>query len=318
MFALKLRYQFLSLIFCLLMGSAQSQTCCSAGAPITSSFDIAGSNTKTLAFRLDYEFNSVNLLVNNNERLINDPRPRNGQSIVFRSDYSLNKNWAFSAFLPFVLQNRTTFSESEMALGVGDLTLLSQYTLLGSKDRKLKWNVGIKLPTGNQYLSDSRGVNLSPDMQSGTGTIDFIARMSFQKDHVFIQNLTNQLSISYRYNTRNNHFGDREKVGGRSFKFGNETLLTSAFSYLIVARTWFVLPEFGFQLRIASANEEQKTIAPNSGGTWVNIPIGVQLKPNEQFSVRLFGAIPIYQNLIGLQITTDYRVGISFAYQLLK
>lgn len=292
-----------------------AQTCCSAGAPITSSFDIRSGAQKSLAFRLDYEYNSVNLLIDNNKKLTNDPRSRNGHNLVFKTDFNLNKNWAFSAFLPIVIQNRTTFSEMESATGLGDLSLLTQYTLHTSK-AQINWSAGIKLPTGNQFITDDRGINLSPDMQSGSGTVDFIGRMALVQEHVFIQNLSNQTSISYRYNTTNAHFGDPERVNGRSFKFGNETQLTTVFNYLLVAKQWFILPELGLSLRHSSPNQEQGRNAPNSGGYWIRMPLGVQVQPNEQFSFRVFGELPIQQYLNGLQITTDYKIGIQFSYQI--
>jgi len=306
----------MSLIFiCSSELSLMAQTCCSAGAPITSSFDIGNSTGRGLTFSLDYEYNSVNLLIDNNERLSNDPRTRDGHNIVFKTDFSLNKNWAFSAFLPVVLQNRTTFSEMENATGLGDLTLLGQYsTYLGQT--VLKWSAGVKLPTGNQFITDDRGINLSPDMQSGSGTFDFIGRAAILKEHVFIQNLSNQTSLSYRYNTTNDHFGDPNKENGRQFKFGNETQLTSSFSYLFLAKQWFIIPNIGLQLRHSSPNQEQSMDAPNSGGYWIRLPLGIQLKPNDQFSFRFFGEIPIKQYLNGLQITTDYKIGFQVAYQI--
>lgn len=308
-----------TLFFALLLSAChmvEAQTCCSAGAPISSSLDINNSENKSLAIRLDYEYNSVNRLIDNNERLQNDPRRRNGHSITLRTDFALNKKWAFSAFLPLVFQNRTTFSEDESASGPGDLTLLGQYTSY-LKNSQLRWSGGIKLPTGEQFITDSRGINLSPDMQSGSGTVDFIGRVAYLKEHVFIQNLTNQTALSYKYNTTNDHFGDPDGLAGRRFKFGNETQLVSAFSYLFVAKKWFLLPELGLLLRHAAPNEEQSIEAPNSGGFWIRVPIGLQAKPNDILTIRLYGEIPVQEYLDGLQITTDYKLGIQIRYQIL-
>ncbi len=293
-----------------------AQTCCSAGAPISSSFDIGGASTKSIVFQLGYEYNSVNLLIDNNKKLNNDPRTRNGHNLLFKTDFVLNKNWAFSTFIPLVRQSRTTFSESENATGLGDLVILGQYNHLLTENLNLRYSAGIKFPTGQQYISDVRGVNLSPDMQSGSGTYDFIGRFAVLKSHLIIPNLTNQTSISYRYNTSNPHFGDPEKINGRYFKFGNETQLTSAFSYLFVAKAWFIIPELGFQLRHVAPNQEQQTDAPNSGGYWIRIPLAVQFQPNDQIGFRILAEIPIKQYLEGLQITTDYKVGFQFTYKL--
>ncbi|MEM8908221.1 MAG: hypothetical protein AAGD05_10285, partial [Bacteroidota bacterium] len=294
--------------------SVRAQTCCSAGAPITSAFDIGSSNQRSWAFQLDYEYNSVNLLIENNRKLENDPRRRNGHNVLFKTDFALNKHWAFSAFLPLVIQNRTTLSDRESARGVGDLTLLSQYTHYPWTDTELKFSGGFKLPTGAQFIADDRGINLSPDMQSGSGTVDFIGRIAVVRHHAFIRNLTNQTALSYRYNTTNDNFGDPDGNNGRQFKFGNETQLSSTFAYAFVSKLGFIVPELGIQLRHATPNEEQGGDAPNSGGYWLRMPFGLQVKPTQQFSVRAFGEIPIKQYLEGLQITTDYRLGIQLRY----
>ena len=282
-----------------------------------SSFDIGGSTTdRGVTIGFDYEYNSVNRLVENDQQLQNDPRTRNGQSYLIRADYIHNSKWAFSAFLPWVIQSRATFSEDESADGLGDLTLISQYSYLTNKDAQIKISLGVKLPTGKQFIQDNRGINLSPDMQSGSGTVDFLGRVAWAKNHLFMPNLANQTALSYRYNNTNAHFGDPQKVNGRSFKFGNETILTSAFSYLSLIKTWFVIPDFGFQVRYATPNEEEKSEAPNSGGYWYRVPIGVQLQPNETFSIRIFTEVPVGENLNGLQITTNYKLGLQLRYRL--
>ena len=311
-----MKYKFIVFLVYLHLCSAatQAQTCCSAGAPITSSFDINVLSERQFSFQMGYEYNSVNLLIDNNKKLVNDPRKRNGHNLLFKTDFVLHKNWAFSVFIPIVLQNRKTFSETENAVGLGDLTLLSQYTRYISGELSIKGSAGIKFPTGNQYITDDRGINLSPDMQSGSGTFDFIGRIAISKQHIFIRNLSNQTSISFRYNSTNEHFGDRDKVGGRSFKFGNEVQFTTAFSYLLVAKYWFIIPELGVQVRHVSPNQEEETDAPNSGGYWFRIPVALQLQPNERFSIRPYGEIPVMHALNGLQITTNYKVGIQFYY----
>ena len=304
----------LCLVFFVGFTSLQAQTCCSAGAPVTSSFDIDASKNKSILAQINYEYNSVNRLVSNNEILRNDPRNRNGQNWLLKTDFVLTNKWAFTAFLPYVIQNRTTISESENANGIGDLSLLSQYTH-PLKDSQLKFSLGAKLPTGQQYLQDNRGINLSPDMQSGSGTVDFLARIAWTKTHFLIPNLNNASDLSFRGNGTNKHFGDPTKEAGRQFKFGDEIQLTSALSYLFLVKNNFIVPELGLRIRYAFPNKEEAINAPNSGGFWFNMPLGFQIKPNQNYSIRVFGEIPVHQQLRGLQITTDYRVGIQFRYQ---
>ncbi len=313
---LYLKYIVLLSLFILNILKISAQTCCSAGAPITSSFDIQSTASKTLSFNLGYEYKSVNRLVDNNKILKNDPRKRNGHNLLLKTDFNLNKKWGFSLMLPLVIQSRETASQSENATGLGDLTFLSQYVVYSKKEYSIKFMGGIKIPTGQQYIRDDRAIVLSPDMQSGSGTVDFIGRIAFEKPHIFIQNLSNQTSFSYRYNSTNNHFGDPDKIAGRQFSFGNETQFTTAFNYSTLLGTWFLIPELGLRWRHSDPNQEQGINAPNSGGYWLNVPIGIQVRPDEKWSFRMYGEIPIYQNLNGLQITTDYSIGIQFHFNI--
>ncbi len=295
-----------------------AQTCCSAGAPLMSSFDIGngGGVGRYFYLGLDYTYNSVNKLVDNNRRLINDPRSRNAQNYALKVDYSHDVHWAFSTFIPWVIQNRNTFSESENAQGIGDLILLGQYSFLSALDAKWSFTAGVKFPTGRQYLVDDRGINLSPDMQPGSGTFDFFGRIAWTGHHLFIPNFNNQTSISYRYNTANKHFGDSRRMAGRYFKSGNELIFSTSFNYLWVLKSWFVLPDFGIKFRFSAPNEEERSLAPNSGGYWLQLPLGVQFQPSEKVAVRLFSEIPIQEKLNGLQITTDMKWGVQLRYFL--
>lgn len=291
-----------------------AQTCCSAGAPITSSFDILNSDTRSFNFRLDYEYKSVNRLVDNNEVLRNDPRNREGSNLLFKTDFILNKHWSFSALLPYVFQRRATISQEENSNGIGDLTLLAQYSRALKANNRLNFTLGIKLPTGQQFNQDDRGIILSPDMQSGSGTTDFIGRAGWLSSHFLIPNLGAQFNVTYRINSTNNHFGDPGNVGGRKFKFGNETQVAVQFNYLLLVNKWFVLPDLGIRFRQAEPNEEQGIDAPNSGGVWWSLPLGISFQPNTSFNYRIYGEFPFFQDLEGLQITTDYQVGIQFNY----
>ncbi len=299
-------------------GNVQGQTCCSGGAPLMTSFDIGtnGPDGSYLAIGLDYEYNSVNKLVDNNRRLENDPRHRSGQNLLLKIDYIHDAHWAFSGLLPMVIQQRTTFSESERASGIGDLTLLGQYSKPLGSDMSLRLSLGAKLPVGNRFRRDDRGIFLSPDMQPGTGTFDFVGRAAVLRQHFIIPNLTNLTAVSYRYNTTNPHFGDPQRQGGRRFKFGNEAILSTSFNYLFVLNAWFVLPDAGVRFRYASPNEEEGSRAPNSGGYWMLIPVGVQFQPNEGLMFRASVEFPVWEDLAGLQITTDLKVGVQIRYFL--
>ena len=292
-----------------------AQTCCSAGAPITSTFDIRGSLNRAISFGIEYEYNAVNWLVEHDNRLDNDPRRRHGSSVLARVNLSMGNRWAFGAYLPYITQVRSTFSSEQKASGIGDLTLLTQYTR-PLRSGSLKWGVGIKMPTGNHFITDEIGVILSPDMQSGSGTFDFIGRVALTREHLIVSNLYNQTDITFRYNSENRHFGDRNRMNGRRFKFGNELLISTVFSYLVIFDHWFLVPDFGVQFRHASPNQEQGLQAPNSGGDWFRLLLGVRWTADDRFVIRPFAEIPAWQRLEGTQITTNLKLGLQMQYVL--
>jgi len=108
----------------------QAQTCCSAGAPLTSTFQIAQDEAHILNTQVKYTYRSINRLVDNRETLDNDPRTRLGNNLLLKLDYSFNNNFALSAVLPYVFQSRTTISEEQSSAAIGDLLLVGQKSIV--------------------------------------------------------------------------------------------------------------------------------------------------------------------------------------------
>ena len=294
-----------------------AQTCCSAGAPVSTFLDIANANEKSLSFQLNYEYKSINLLVDNNTRLENDPRTRSGQSLSFKMDYTLNSKWAFSAILPLVHHSRSTLSEQQKSTGIGDLSLLAQYSIYSSPIHNLNVSGGIKLPTGvTSHKTDSQ-IFISPDMQSGSGSIDFLLRASYSKSDFLMSFLTATISTIYRKNGTNNGFGSVDNFAGRSFAFGDEFTSVFGLRYLKTYDAGFLIPDASLKVRWGGANTEQGSMSSNSGGRWLSLPLGISFVPDESKSIRLYGELPLYQDLEGLQITTDFIIGIQFTYNKL-
>lgn len=309
-----LRIFFILLVLNLICGYAIGQTCCSAGAPVSTFLDIGDANEKSFSIQMNYEFKSINLLVDNNERLENDPRSRSGQSLSIKTDYTLNQKWAFSAILPLVYHSRKTFSETQNSIGIGDLSLLTQYKLLTSETQKLSISSGIKIPTGKVNHLGSSQIILSPDMQSGSGSFDLLLRGAYSKSDFLLPFMTGLASVIYRKNGTNDSFGKRDNFNGRSFAFGDEVIANVGVSYLSTLASGFLIPDLGIKVRWGSKNKEQGVDSPNSGGQWLSLPLGLSFVADDKKSIRLYTEIPVYQNLSGLQITTDFTFGVQFIY----
>jgi len=301
-------------IFQFIGASAFGQTCCSAGAPVSAFLEIAEANEKSISIQLNYEYKSINLLVDNNNRLENDQRSRYGQNLSIKLDYTFNTKWAFSVVLPFVYHSRNTFSENQNSFGVGDLSVLTQYKIFSNETDKLSVSAGIKLPVGITNHQGSSQIILSPDMQSGSGSYDFLMGTSYSKSDFLTSFLSTNLSFIYRKNGNNDHFGKRGNFEGRSFAFGDEFVAVTGLNYLKTLKIGFLIPDLSLKMRWSTANLEQNINASNSGGNWLSLPLGISFVPDETKSIRIYSEIPIYQNLNGLQITTDYIIGVQFRY----
>ncbi len=292
------------------------QTCCTAGAPVSSFYGIQPGEKNTWVINLGYEFKNINLLIDQNERLVNDPRKRSGQSLSAKVDYILNKKWSFSAIVPLVYQSRKTVSASQSSLGIGDLLLVTQYQIFQKNDFSLGISGGIKFPIGQRNHKTESAIFLSPDMQSGSGSFDWITRINLIKEHLGIPFLTSAFEISYRNNGINKSFGSTQNFEGRRFGFGDEIVSMVSFNYQWITSKGSFIPDLSLRYRKAERNIEQASAAPNSGGNWWSLPMGISFQPDPQKSLRVYAELPLFQELNGLQITTSFTAGIQFRYIL--
>jgi len=291
-----------------------AQTCCSAGAPINTALDIGTADSKTLSVQLAYEYKSINRLVSEDEILRNDPRSRSGQNVGLKADYVFDDRWAVTGLLPIVQQRRSTQSTTQESIGLGDATVLLQYAPLRSDRLDIMLGAGIKLPTGTTDHQDASSIFLSPDMQSGSGSVDYILRFGLASQQLVHPSLSSNFSVSYKHNGENDGFASTANFPGRRFSFGDEWIARIGFAYQLVTASAFWVPDVALQYRRSEANTEQTTAAPNSGGQWLSIPLGFSYVPNDKISIRSSVELPFYQDLEGLQITTDLTVGFQIKY----
>lgn len=303
----------LLLTFLVLSFYSWTQTCCSAGAQVSSIYTIPNEDKRVIAINVAYEYSNINLLIDNNERLINDPRTRFGQSILTKVDYVLNSRVSFSAALPFVHQSRKSISLQEQSFGIGDALILAQYIVASNKQFQVSISGGVKLPTGNTNQRN-QGIFLSPDMQSGSGTFDYIVQLGIDKKNLFSPFSTLSFRSYYRNNGVNNSFAKTETSNGRRFGFGDEWSSVLTYQYTFIRPKAFIIPDINLKVRTATANIELQSFAPNSGRTWLSFPFGLTYRPDEKKFFRAYAEIPLYQRLSGLQITTSFVTGLQFRY----
>ena len=233
-----------------------AQTCCSAGAPLSNTVTIDNTD-QLLSFTLGYEYKGINLLVDNNRRLENDPRSRSGQNVSFKTDYSLNDRWALSLSIPLIIQARITNSEEQSSSGLGDINLIGQYKLVQAKNLDIFLAGGVEFPTGKTAHTSISSIFLSPDMQSGSGTFDLLAGGSLIYDNKFSHAFLTTVEFLYKRNGTNENFAGTDNFQGRRFGFGHETLATIGLSYQLIHRLGLITPDLTLKYRHSTPNTEQ-------------------------------------------------------------
>lgn len=118
--------------------------------------------------------------------------------------------------LPYLHFNKTEDETSTQTNGLGDVTLMANYLVFDTGDSlKRNWRQtitiggGAKLPTGNYSQHNSDGTLLNPNLQTGSGSVDFLAALSYTLRYRrwgFIGSAQGRLNTA---NKNNYQFGNR-------------------------------------------------------------------------------------------------------------
>jgi hypothetical protein len=310
----------LFLIFGIGMNTVNAQACCSGGVPLGGSIGLGTAESKRLELMFTYDYNSINTLMDENEILRDDTRSRNTQSTILEVNYGLNQRITFTAILPYVRQVRVIQShENERNItsvqGFGDALFLVKLNLLTDlRFAGMQWVLGIgpKLPTGRTNHLNNDGLALAADMQPGSGSLDGILWSYFQYSKFNLTNLSLFTVSTYRHSGENKNYNQSQVI-----KFGNEYQLSMGFNYSIY-RTWNVDIFSMIRYRYQTEDMIDGSVFPSSGGEWVYVIPGIGIEFSPGISMRFSADLPLYRNLIGTQLTTNFKFTAALTVQLPK
>jgi len=158
------------------------------------------------------------------------------------------------AFVPFQKNISEVQGVSEKVSGIGDAMVNAYYTVWNSDAEKcskrtqvLFAGAGVKLPTG------SFGTNQSPSMQTGTGSIDWMAMMSYILKW---ENSGINAEASYRLNTENKN----------RFRYGDRLSGSSRWFYWYSKKNLTLIPQVGAYAEYNAKNMHHSTKEDYSGG----------------------------------------------------
>ena len=301
----------LTLIFILLAGVTQAQTCSCAGTPLTNSLGVGTVTTTDWQVQLAYDYHRIADLVSGTEELERGRNLRATHSVLLQLSRRLGKRWQLTLLTSWVRQTFET-TNTLSGSGLGDMMLIGQYRLLRARKTYLYLSGGIKLPTGSTTEKENN-LLLSPDLQPGTGSWDAMASLLWFQNRIFEDFLDIQTSLTYRKTTATQRFDNTQ-----SYRFGDELLLQSVFGEMFATPVGFVMPFFLTRFRHTRPDTRNGDTAFNTGGTWFNLGTGLNWQFTPGFGMQLTGVLPVYRHLNGTQLTSSYRLNIALTLNLKK
>lgn len=219
------------------------------------------------------------------------------------------------------LQTGTNVDFSTGSAGFGDVKIGMLYNFINEKRQSLHGQVNISIPTGSLEAMDvipaSNGneILLPYPMQIGSGTYDADLALTYlgQANSV---SWGSQLKGTYR-------FGENEF----DYSLGNRYSLNSWFA--VKANDWISISARVEGLSVGEINGANPNLTPamvttadtaNSGGDYINAGLGFNVYAfkgslkNMRFGAEY--ALPVYQNLNGIQLTQKQTITLGLQYSL--
>jgi hypothetical protein len=226
---------------------------------------------------------------------------------------NIGKKWQLLGFVPYNFNKQNMDDGTVSNSGLGDITLLVNYKLLGSfSSKKNKFfeqslfvGGGIKLPTGKfeADLSDPAMVAASTiNTQIGSGSTDFLLNGMYNaKWNKFGINS----AATYKINTTNS----------ATVKYGNKAIISATAFYNIGADKFVVSPTAGLLYENLAANFHNNEAVESTGGNALMATTGLQIQLNK-ISVGAVFNIPLSQNFSDNQTKIQSKGTLQFTFAL--
>ncbi|MEM7379794.1 MAG: hypothetical protein AAF361_01205 [Bacteroidota bacterium] len=307
---------FITLVF-LFGQQAYTQTCCSGGVPLSNNLGMSNEGQGSFQLGLNYDYNNLNTLNAGSNTLDDDSRERNTNSVLLGIGYAFTDRFSVETLFTWVNQTRTISQFGNESLtettGIGDAVLLLKYAfpnVLGAQT-VLSIGLGAKAPFGRSDLTTEQGIQLTADLQPGSGAWDGLGWLSFSKGLGFRPSATLSSSFIYRLTGKNNEYLNNTSV----YEFGDVIQANLGYTDQFLLFNTVFNPGVVFKYRKAQEDRINEVDLPNTGGEWVFVrpELTAQINPNIGLTTRL--EVPLYSFVEGTQLTPTLRVTAGLSYK---
>jgi hypothetical protein len=223
--------------------------------------------------------------------------------------FYLTKKLQLLVFVPFNHYLTNEQGTKTTAKGIGDITIVANYTLYndaatGTTNFKQSLLVGggIKLPTGKFNVSKS-SQELNPSINAGTGSIDFLSDIIYNCRY---KRVGLNLDANYRINTTNKD----------DFKYGNRFTTAAKFFYWQdVGKKITLLPNAGLLFENAAKDIHGDEVQNISGGNVTYFAAGLEVYGG-RLNVGATFNHPLSQNMFKdlVQTTNNFSINASIMF----
>lgn len=225
--------------------------------------------------------------------------------------YGITDALSISFKIPYVerrfkeVHEEAFLGANEKSTGLGDSILLGKYKIY---DRAfgLAGIFGLKLPTGNTDERNMAGEKFEPELQPGTGSLDYILGISANKriNHLVILDGT----VLYNLKTK----------GVQEYQFGDIVRVTMGSTFNVIDKdkkpTLNLVSEVISQF--ANKDEQNGETIRDTGGTTIFIAPGISSQLTKNLKIALSAPVPVYQALGGIHQEQDFNIifGMSYSF----
>lgn len=298
--------------FMVLAPTAQGQGCCSVGTSALGGTERGSTAEGSVLIGGSYHFSTLEQGYNGTRR-IDDPLQRTAtvEVLGLELEYGLTERMTILAQIGYFGKSRSITIRGSAAdppervefagNGIGDAIVIVKYQLLAptiNSPSELAIGGGAKLPIG-RYRQEVGGARLSLDLQAGTGATDLLGWI--HGGYAFLESGFKAYGwVLHRYPGANFD----------NYRNGDETLMT-----LGVTKAVKDFLELGMaaRARVAERDFSNGRFLQSTGGVqFFLVPHFSYLSPESVF--RVFGQIPVHQNLYGIQLGISYILGVELRY----
>lgn len=221
--------------------------------------------------------------------------------------YYVHKRVQLMGVIPYVDNKSSNDEEITTKGGIGDISLLVNYTAFNNLDsvkkitHKLIVGGGVNLPTGKYTPEEELNNNSPSNFQTGTGSVDYIFNTVYTVRHKKWGFITQG---SYIINT----------INSSDYNFGNQLSVSGNLFYQIEKKGKIYLPSIGLQYeKLGRDINSRNYYQYGTGGTGVYLNAGFQVHLSK-ISMGIRYATPIEQNYAKGKVSASDRLSLNISY----